>query len=362
MKDLLNSAVCLASASTAEDALTLLQTHTAQHVPHHAGAVRLRDGTQRGWPDATFPVEPLVLPQRLDEANGTPFASIWPDVTSVLAVALEEGMIVLGSRDRAAFTSEHADTLTLLALATDSALRAHRLREAQAQVLQSSKLAGVGQLAAGVTHEMNSPLGTLLIGIQAAQIALPDNPERALRKLEMAEKAALQARSIVRKMLFYAREARTGLREFSLNDVVNDTVELLAHQLSIDGVTLDRDLQDPMPLLTGKQSEIQQVVTNLLLNARDAVLAPSSPDRRITVQTRVGKSTLRLSVSDEGDGVSADVKASLFQPFVTTKPDGAGTGLGLSISRQIVEQHGGTLTLEHAQGPTTFLVTLPLES
>ncbi|MEW6280257.1 MAG: ATP-binding protein [Candidatus Eremiobacterota bacterium] len=268
-----------------------------------------------------------------------------------------------------ALTGEHADLLSVVALQASVALRnaqLHhevvdayaRLSESEAQLIQSSKMAAVGQLAAGVAHELNNPLGAVLLGLDMARMRLKSDPDVAGQQLNTARNAALRARSIVEKLLFYSREQRAPAREVDLNQVARDTMELLNHPLQLDKVQVTLELGETAPVLAN-QNELQQVITNLILNARDAVLEAGAAAREIRLTT--GRDDhVWLEVQDRGPGIPPELQARIFDPFFTTKPVGKGTGLGLSLSSQIVLRYHGTLTVRsNPEGGTIFRVQLP---
>ncbi len=317
-----------------------------------------------------------ALPLLLEDARATRFAAPGPGMLSVLAVPLNlqggsVGALVLGARGAGAFNRAHQDLAFTLAYQVAAAfhkaemhrelVRTHRaLQESQAHLVQSSKMAAVGQLAAGVAHELNTPLGAVLLGLDSALTALRSRPEKAEDRLQTARKALLQAREIVAKLLFYSRDARQGLRPTDLNQVVEDTLELLGHHLNLGRVQVHKDLA-PLPEVLANQNEIQQVLTNLLLNARDA-LQDQSEGRRIRLATRTEADLAVVEVEDSGPGIPGELQDRLFEPFFTTKPVGQGTGLGLSVSMEIVRRHQGTLEFASEPGRTRFTVRLPAGS
>lgn len=303
-------------------------------------------------------------PLLLDDVGKTRFAPLRRGERSLLAVPLQTeetaiGAIVLGATPMGAFQRAHQDRLLLLGMLAAQAVQNSRLheqvvsalqrqRESEAQLIQSSKMAAVGQLAAGVAHELNTPLGTVVLGLDALSRKMSDNP-----LLNNALEAARQAKEIVSKLLFYSRDARVGLRAADVNAMVRDTLQLIGTQLRLDRVQVRLDLQ-PVPPVSVNQNEVQQVITNLVLNARDA------GGGWIEIGTSVEEHSVVLRVCDGGEGVSPDNAPRIFEPFFTTKPVGKGTGLGLSVSHQIVAAHGGELTLENLANPTCFAVRLPV--
>lgn len=334
-------------------------------LPHEAGAIVLEPTT--AWP-ARFATPALADLARLVSANGKPllvedraaFKGPDPGIGSFLAVPLGPGAIVLGSNSQT-FTREQMDVLDLLAHQAEVALQnaaLHlELRSTQARLVQSSKLAAVGQLAAGVAHELNTPLCAALVAVEMA--SLDEDLEVCDAHLAEAEEAGQRCREIIHKLLYYARQATDGETESDLNQVVRDTLELLGNQLTLDGVELSTDLCAQKLAVRADAKELQQVVTALLLNAREAVLGPGATSREIRLSTRAFEGFAGLQVADRGPGVDPSIRERIFDPFFTTRPVGKGAGLGLSVSRQILAAAGGTLDL--ADGPgATFRLQVPL--
>lgn len=233
-----------------------------------------------------------------------------------------------------------------------------KLRESEAQLAQSSKMNAVGQLAAGIAHELNTPLGTILLAVQSAQRYKEECPEPLNRKLDLAAKEASRAREIISKLLYYSRDARVGQKTSDLNRVVEDTLELLGFHLRRGKVEVDFTPGDVDPAAFN-QNEVQQVLTNLVLNARDA-LEPLEGWHRVEISTRQVNGWIEMTVADNGPGIPNHIKERVFEPFFTTKPVGKGVGLGLSVCRQIIVDHGGDLQVGDSQaGGAQFTVRLP---
>lgn len=260
------------------------------------------------------------------------------------------------------FDSLDQELLRILAYQLGGAFERARLyqgiRAAESQVVQASKMAAVGQLAAGVAHELNTPLGTVLMGVEYAEEALEAQPEQARKRLGLARRAGEKARAIIAKLLHYSREATLEDQSVNLEKVVQDAVELLAYHLDRSGVTLDLQLS-PCAAVKGNENELHQVLSNLVLNSRDALLSGDFPKTVIIRLWQEGERA-RLSVTDHGPGIPTAVLPRIFEPFFTTRAVGDGTGLGLSVSQQIVEKHRGTLEVASRPGETAFTMTLPL--
>ena len=214
---------------------------------------------------------------------------------------------------------------------------------------QSEKMAAFGSLLAGVAHELNNPLsiviGNALMLVEAAESSAPDLAERAQRIQAAAERCG----RIVRSFLAMARQRETQQRLASVHELVDGTLQLLAYGLRSGGIVVEQDIPGDLPKLLCDLDQMQQVLMNLLVNARQAVEEQPQP-RRIRIEARAVGGWMELAVSDSGPGIDAAIRSRVFDPFFTTKPVGAGTGIGLGVSRGIVEAHGGTLTLASGDG------------
>jgi two-component system sensor histidine kinase AtoS len=225
---------------------------------------------------------------------------------------------------------------------------------------QSDKLAALGTLAAGLAHELNNPIGTIssrteLMLLEAEAQALPATTREDLVVLRRhAERVA----RIVQGLLSFARQSGRSRGPVDLNQIVDDTLLLVGTQASHTTLTMARRLAPGLPLIEGDATALQQVVMNLVLNARDAMAGRGE----ILVETDLiagPPAHVRLTVRDTGPGISAEVLPRIFDPFFTTKP--GGTGLGLSISYGIVRDHGGTVDVHSEPGRgTTFVLSFPL--
>jgi len=233
-------------------------------------------------------------------------------------------------------------------------------RSLQRQVVQSEKLAAVGQLAGGAAHELNNPLGVIR---SFAQMGM--NRARSMDDEELIEdfdeilKAAERCARIVRGLLDFSRAPGEEMGGVDLARILSDAVFLVRTQFKKKSVRV-REVFDPdAPLAHGNANKLQQVAVNLIQNAFQAVLEPG----RIRVSTRSGDGWVEMIVADDGPGVPAESRNKVFDPFFTSKPTGIGTGLGLSITYGIIQEHGGKISLEEtgAGRGATFIVRLPAE-
>ena len=228
----------------------------------------------------------------------------------------------------------------------------------EAQLIQSEKLAAVGQLVSGVAHELNNPL-TSIAGLSEFLLEQKELASKDRGHLRVIHEQAERAGRIVRNLLTFARKGPAEQGRVNLNDVIQRTVLLMAHDLKLKDITVEKVLPT-IPEILGDRHALQQAVLNLLNNAAQAV-AENKPGRRrlICVNTWFDQ-RVRMRVSDSGPGIPDDVVPQLFTPFFTTKEPGQGTGLGLSITYSIVEAHGGRISVERPpDGGAAFLVDLP---
>jgi two-component system NtrC family sensor kinase len=270
--------------------------------------------------------------------------SIFPVELTITEVRLPE---------RRLFTAHLRD----LSAPRAAAAEIQRQREA---LHQSEKLAAFGSLLAGVAHELNNPLsiviGNALMLAEEAESAAPALVERARRIQAAAERCG----ATVRSFLAMARQRDIVKRPVAIQVLLDASLRLLAYGMRSSGVTMEQDISPDLPLLSCDADQIQQVLTNLLLNANQALEA-MPPPRRIWVAARVEDGWVYIEVADNGPGIADQIRSRVFDPFFTTKPAGTGTGIGLKVSRGIAEAHGGALTLAAPNGTgARFVLKLPL--
>jgi two-component system, NtrC family, sensor kinase len=226
--------------------------------------------------------------------------------------------------------------------------------EEQLQI--SEKMASIGLLAAGVAHEVNTPLTGISSFVQMLmQGTEPDDPRTQV--LEKIERQTFRAAKIVNGLLNLARPAQVDTGPVDVNAVINDVLSLLEHQLKTGRIQVRKELAAVPPVVLGIEYKMQQVFLNLFLNARDAM----PKGGWLTIVTRASGDSATIEVGDTGSGIPPDQLSRIYDPFFTTKDIGKGTGLGLSITYGIVQEHGGSITCESAPGQgTRFLLSLPL--
>ncbi|HEV2297010.1 MAG TPA: ATP-binding protein [Candidatus Acidoferrales bacterium] len=232
-------------------------------------------------------------------------------------------------------------------------------RQIQSKLLQTEKMAALGQLVSGIAHELNNPLTSimgyaqLLLGRAAA--------EAPGGEAKMIFEEAERARRIVKNLLFFARKAEPERTRVDINEIVERTVALRGYELKIENIAIAANLAPGLPPTLADPFQLQQVILNLLVNAEQAILE-SRGSGRIEIRTRkISPARLGIEVSDDGPGVPHEIASRIFDPFFTTKAPGVGTGLGLSIVYGIVEQHGGEVAFENLRtGGAKFTLELPI--
>jgi PAS domain S-box-containing protein len=226
--------------------------------------------------------------------------------------------------------------------------------EEQLQI--SEKMASIGLLAAGVAHEVNTPLTGISSFVQMLmQATEPDDPKSQV--LEKIERQTFRAAKIVNGLLNLARPAQVDNGPVDVNAVINDVLSLLEHQLRTGRIQVRKELAAVSPVVLGIEYKMQQVFLNLFLNARDAM----PKGGWLTIVTRGSGDTATIEVADTGSGIPPDQLSRIYDPFFTTKDIGKGTGLGLSITYGIVQEHGGSIACDSTLGQgTRFTLSLPL--
>ena len=232
-------------------------------------------------------------------------------------------------------------------------------RELRARFMETERLAAIGELVAGVAHEVNNPLGSISA---FAQLLLRDTTLTGEHResVDVIRSETLRASQVVKDLLAFSRRSAPERHPVDLNDIVERSLRLRGYQLSSARVQLDLDLAPSLPSVEGDGRQLQQVVLNLVTNAIQALGPVGGGSLRVA--TTVDGDDVVLEVTDSGPGVPAAARPHIFEPFFTTKPEGEGTGLGLSVSYGIVASHGGRIRL--ADGPqgrgATFQVILPV--
>ena len=294
-------------------------------------------------------------------------------VVPLLADGEVAGALVVGEKlSGEIFDSDEIRLLEMLAAQTvialrnaglyeDQRTRMEELRRTQQSLVQSAKLAAIGELAASVAHEINNPLTVILGNSQLLLYQLP--PESVEhRKASSIETEAHRAGKIVRDLLDFSRRREPTRAPVSLHEVLERSIDLIRPKLKTAGVEIERVFNVGLPPLLGDRDQLTQVFVNMVTNAVDAMDGGGS----LIVETGLqqsddGRPMVGVSFTDTGHGISPEQIERIFEPFYTTKAEGRGTGLGLSVSLGIVRSHGGTIDIESKPGAgTTVRIRLPL--
>lgn len=237
--------------------------------------------------------------------------------------------------------------------------RTSQLQDTQAQLIQAEKLATIGTLAGGVAHEINNPLTAVLANAQILKMtANPDDVE----SIDLIEQGAKRCQIIIQKLMKYARKPMGPevVGKVDINKVVDNTVAFLKYQMEQENIKIDIEKKSEKVFVEGNANELEQVITNLILNAKDAIKLSGHPGN-IRIQTAQGNGSANIFVKDNGIGISSENLKKIFDPFFTTKELGKGTGLGLAVSAGIIEKHRGSLKVfSKLEIGTEFIIELPI--
>lgn len=379
------------TAGSANEALERLATETFALVisdvmmPGRNGVELLREITTRYSDTAVIMVSGVDRPQRVRDALslGASDYLIKPCELDVLLIAVERAL----ERRRLQRTARRYKA-DIEKQNKELAARAAELQRLQAQIIHSEKMASLGQLAAGVAHELNNPAGFVygnmdllrndLAGIRELMTAydridLP--PLTASLVAEIKDRVgyeklfedlhsmiddcmegAERIRDVVQNLRLFSRLDEAELKQVDLHEGIESTLRLLSQYYTSGRLSVRRNFGE-LPLVSCYAAQLNQVWMNLLANAAQAI----SGKGEVVITTSLESDWAVIAISDSGSGISADLQARVFDPFFTTKPVGEGTGLGLSISYGIIERHGGTIKVESAPGKgTTFFIRIPI--
>lgn len=242
------------------------------------------------------------------------------------------------------------------------------LKEAQYKLVQTTKMAAIGQLGAGVAHELNNPLGGVL---GYAQFTLqkvrkpgftPEDFSTCQTYLEYIEREALRCKTIVENLLKFSRGPKKDLEDVDLNKVIKDTMSLTGYELRKNKINIIENYDPALPLIKGNFNKLQQVVVNLMLNAGQAM--PDGGQLTMITKTKTDADkkpvAVILEVGDTGCGIAPEHLPRMFEPFFTTKQSAKGTGLGLAVSYEIIQEHRGEIEVKsEVNKGTKFIITLP---
>ncbi|HEY8211974.1 MAG TPA: ATP-binding protein [Myxococcaceae bacterium] len=242
-------------------------------------------------------------------------------------------------------------------MSQELATRERALLQANQQLIQSEKLSALGEMSAGLAHEVKNPMvGICGFSELGAHV---ETLEEAREYFALINADAQRANEILQNLLTFARPEQAALSALDVNETVRGAVRLIAHQVQIGGAKLVTHYADGLPQVLGSANQLRQVLINLAMNGAHAM--DKTEEKVLTISTSLApEGRVLISVKDTGHGMSEETQRKLFRPFFTTKPKGQGTGLGLSVSKTIVQQHHGEIAVKSVLGQgTTFTVVLP---
>lgn len=231
-------------------------------------------------------------------------------------------------------------------------------RNLEANLIQSEKLASVGQLAAGVAHEINNPLAAIIANAQLIKRELPKDEDDIYSSVELIEMAGMRAAQVVSNLLSLARkEKKDEFELISLNETLLNALTLVNHEIKNHSIDIQLDLQENLPDIMASKNHLQGVWINMIVNSIDSM---DQPNGKIAISTRFLNSEFKIILSDNGKGIPQEYLSRIFEPFFTTKVAGKGTGLGLSVCYRVVKEHQGQVSVESQPGMgTKFTIILP---
>jgi len=230
---------------------------------------------------------------------------------------------------------------------------------AEEQVVTTSKLASIGELAAGVAHEINNPL-TSIMGYAQLLLDVQDITPEIKRDLRTIHEESQRMARIVQNLLRFARRYKAEKSHVDINDLIQRTLELRSYELKTSNIVVSTKFAPDLPKILADYNQIQQVILNIVTNAEQAMLG-SKRKGKITITTGIAENNVQIRIADNGPGIAPENVGKVFEPFFTTKEAGSGSGLGLSVCHGIIAEHGGNVYAESLFGKgTTFIIDLPV--
>jgi len=253
----------------------------------------------------------------------------------------KDGSIIIVLLSATAIKDEKGNIISCEGIAKDLT----KVKTMMEQLAASEKMASVGQMAAGVAHEINTPLG-IILGYAQLMMDDFDKDSEPYQNLVVIERQTKASRKIVADLLKFSRQTGSARENLDFNEILTDVVAVTEHNLHLDHIQVHLDLAENLPPVVGDAEKLRQVFVNLINNAHHAMEEQGSGDIYISSWFDPDKKQVIAQVRDTGHGIPKDVQARIFDPFFTTKPVGKGTGLGLSVSYGIVQDHGGIIEVE----------------
>jgi len=242
-----------------------------------------------------------------------------------------------------------------------------QLKETQNQLVQSAKMASVGQLAGSIAHEINNPLTGVLNNIQLVKLMDQQKKDLGIPEirdiLDAIEESALRCKNITQSLLNFSRAAKGTMQPISLNEIVERVASIIEYEMKLQNISIRKELDADLPLVSGNFQLLQQVIFDMIVNAKWAIERKAGQaGGTIIIKSGLDAAAKQayIAISDTGIGISAENLSKVFNPFFTTKPEGEGTGLGLSIASGIIREHRGKIEVESEEGKgATFRIKLP---
>lgn len=230
------------------------------------------------------------------------------------------------------------------------------LKEKERELVQAEKMAALGTVSAGMAHEINNPLMGIMLLVQ--NLASQKREEKEQKVLSFIDNGLKRIEGVVSKLLAFSRKEKLILRNESINNIIEETIPFVSHEFTSNDIELVKEYGKDLPDLEVSANAMQQVFMNILLNAKDSVL--DSGSKKITIATYMENDVVKIKVKDEGCGIKKEDLKKVFDPFFTTKAVGKGLGMGMSIVRNIIEQHGGKISINSEQKKgTEVIISLP---
>ena len=244
-------------------------------------------------------------------------------------------------------------------MADELNVREASLKKAQLALVQSEKMAAVGTLSAGLAHEVKNPLSAVLGYAQLAKRKLTQ-PEALKKHLDIIEHETRRCNEIIGNLMQFSRAEKGEFHEVEINAVIEKSIGIVDHQLSLNGVKIEKNLASDIPPILGIANQLQQVLMNLSINAQHAM---GEDGGTVSFSSAIDADSVLITVDDTGPGIPDDVAANIFEPFFTTKAAGEGTGLGLSVSYGIIQEHDGDICVSrNPNGGARFEIRLPIST
>lgn len=248
-----------------------------------------------------------------------------------------------------------------IGIAIAKAKMIQELKLKQEQLIQSEKLASMGQMISSIAHEINNPL-TPIIGYSQKLLTRTDLDQKLKGSLEIMHDSAQRVYKIIDKLLSFSRKYAPAREPVDINSLVEESLEFRAYQLNLANIEVVKDLKPDIPKVTASPNQIQQVLTNMIINAEQSI-SSSKNHGRLQVKTKIkNKKWIEVFIADDGPGIPKKIAGKIFDPFFTTKDPGKGTGLGLYVAYGIIKDHGGNIELlKNGKKGAKFVIEFPIE-